>query len=200
MKEINPKKILRSPWFEKLLLAAYLILGAYFTNLALDRELWRQYTLHIFITALAVFFDVLAFRLLRRILKRKAIPMIKQGVAKAFSSVFRRLSKLTGRTSLKERGGKIFVEGKEERSFAIERRGIKNSKSKKKMPKLSKNPSEREKARYAYTEFVFKKDKNIPSVLTPGEVAVYLDKKGENREIFINYNIARYSEETEEKK
>ena len=200
MKETNLNKILRSPWFEKILFAAYLLLGAYFTNLALDRELWRQYTLHIFITALAVFFDVLAFRLLRRILKRKAIPMIKQGIAKAFSSVFRRLSKITGRTSLKERGGKIFVQGAEERCFAVERRGIKNLKSKKKMSKLSKNPSEREKARYAYTEFVFKKDKNIPSVLTPSEVAVYLDEKGENREIFTNYNIARYSEETEEKK
>lgn len=200
MNKTKLNKMLRSPWFEKLLLVFYLLVGAYFTNLALDRELWRQYTLHIFITVLAVFFDVLAFRLLRNILKRKAIPMLKQGIAKAFSSVFRRLSKITGRTSLKERGGKIFVEGAEERSFAIERKSAKNSKSKKRMPKLSKNPSEREKARYAYTEFVFKKDKNIPSVLTPSEVAVYLDKNGENRDIFTNYNIARYSEATEENK
>ncbi|MBE6665398.1 MAG: hypothetical protein E7603_04120 [Ruminococcaceae bacterium] len=199
MKKTNLNRVLHSPWFEKFLLAVYLLLGAYFTNLAFDRELWHRYTLHIFITILAVFFDVLAFQLLRKILKRKAIPMLKQGIAKAFSSVFRRIAKITGRTSLKERDGKIFVEGSEERSFAIERRSAKNSKSKKKMPKLSKNPSEREKARYAYTEFVFKKDKNISSVLTPSEVAVRLDEKGENREIFINYNIARYSDETEER-
>ena len=79
----------------------------------------------------------------------------------------------------------------------METRSAKNQKNKKKMPKLSKNPSKREKARYAYTEFVFKKDKNIAPDLTPSEVAVRLDEKRENEEIFINYNIARYSEEKE---
>ena len=197
MKKTDLKKILQSPLFEKLLLAVYLLVGAYFTNLAFNRELWNQYTLHTVITVLAVFFDIQAIRSLRKILKRKAIPMIKQGIAKAFSSVFRRITRITRKTSFKERKGKVFIEGKEERTFAFERRSSKNSKSKKKMPKLSKNPSERERARYAYTEFVFKKDKDIPSVLTPSEVAVRLDEKGENKEIFINYNIARYSEEVE---
>lgn len=200
MKKTDLKKIWYSPLFEKLLLAVYLLVGAYFTNLAFDRELWNQYTLHTFIMVLAVFFDILAIRLLRKILKRKAIPMIKQGIAKAFSSVFRRIARITKKASSRERKGKVFVAGKEERSFAIERRRSKNSKSKKKLPKLSKNANERERARYAYTEFVFKKDKDIPSVLTPSEVAVRLDEEGENREIFINYNIARYSEETEIKK
>lgn len=194
------KKLFYSPLFEKLLLVIYLILGAYFTNLMFDRELWNQYTLHTLIMVIAVFFDILAFRLLRKILKRKAIPMIKQGIAKAVSSVFRRIAKITGKKTSRERREKLFVVGKEERSFAIERRSSKNSKSKKKLPKLSKNPSERERARYVYAEFVFKKDKDISPVLTPSEVAVRLDKKGENREIFINYNIARYSEETEPQK
>ena len=197
MKKQNLKKFLHSPLAEYLLLAAYLLVGAYFTNLAFDRELWKQYTLHIFITLLALFFDGLAFRLIRKILKRKAIPMLRQGLAKAVSSVFRRFGKIKGIFFAQERNGKIFVNGKEERSFALETRSTKNSKSKKKMPKLPKNPSEREKARYAYTEFVFKKDKNIAPDLTPSEVAIRLDEKRENEEIFINYNIARYSEEKE---
>ncbi|MBR5187606.1 MAG: hypothetical protein IKW18_03955 [Clostridia bacterium] len=197
MKKQNFKKFLHSPLAEYLLLAVYLLVGAYFTNLAFDRELWKQYTLHIFITILAVFFDGLAFRLIRKILKRKAIPMLKQGIAKAVSSVFRRFGKIKGIFFAKERNGKFFVNGKEERSFVMETRSAKNQKNKKKMPKLSKNPSKREKARYAYTEFVFKKDKNIAPDLTPSEVAVRLDEKRENEEIFINYNIARYSEEKE---
>ncbi len=196
MKKTNVKKILHNPWTEKILAAVCLLLGAYFTDLALDDKLWRQYTLHITITLLAIFFDVLFCRLAHRMLKRKAFPALRQGMQKVFSSFFRRISKIKKRFSSKERNGKIFVEGKEERSFAIETKSAKISKNKKKMPKLSKNPSKREMARYAYTAFVFRKDKNISSVLTPSEVAVRLDEKGENREIFINYNIARYSEET----
>ena len=195
MKKRNLKKFLRSSWFEKILLAVYLILGAYFTSLAMDDELWRKYMLHIFITILAIVFDVLFFRLAHKSLKRKVLPVLKQGIRKAFSSVFRRIGKLTRKISSKNRNGKIFVEGKDERSFAFERRNGKTEKNKKKMPKLSKNPSEREKARYAYTAFVFKKDKNISPVLTPNEVAVRLDGKGESSEVFINYNIARYSED-----
>ena len=195
MKKEKLKKILHSPPAEYMLLAVYLLIGAYFTNLAFDRELWRQYTLHIAITVLAVFFDVLALRLIRKILKRKAIPLLRQGISKVFSSVFRHISKITGKFSVGERNGKIFINGKEERSFAMETRNPRTQKNKKKMPKLSKNPSEREKARYAYTEFVFRKDKNIPPDLTPNEVAVRLDEKRENEEIFMNYNIARYSEE-----
>ncbi|MBQ3490842.1 MAG: hypothetical protein IJA86_09655 [Clostridia bacterium] len=199
MKKLNLKKILRHPWTEKILAVIYLLLGAYFTNMALDKELWRQYTVHIAITVLAIVFDILFCRLAHKILKRKALPAFRQGVRKVFSSVFRHISKIKKHFSAKERNGKIFVEGKEERSFVIESRSAKTHKNKKKMPKISKNPSEREKARYAYTAFVFKKDKDISSVLTPNEVSVRLDEKGENSEIFSNYNIARYSEETEDK-
>lgn len=195
MKKENWKAVIRSPWFEKILLAVYLVAGAYFTSLALDDELWRQYTLHIFITVLAIVFDILFIRLSHKVLKRKVLPAIKAGIRKAASSVFRRISGLTKKISSKNKNGKIFVEGTEQRSFAFEIRNAKTAKNKKKMPKLPKNPTEREKARYAYTAFVFKKDKNISSVLTPSEVAVRLDEKGENSEIFINYNIARYSED-----
>ena len=195
MKKRNLKAMLRALWFEKILFAAYLLLGAYFTNLALDDTLWKRYTLHITITVLAIFFDVLFFRLAYRILKRKVIPSIRQGIRKASSFVSRRIRNLTGKLSSRTRNGKIFVEGTEERRFVMEKRNVKNSGKKKKMPKLSKNPTARERARYEYTAFVFKKDKNIPSVLTPSEVAVFLDEKGENREIFTNYNVARYSEE-----
>ena len=69
------------------------------------------------------------------------------------------------------------------------------AKEEKNSPNWGENASEREKARHAYTVFVFKRDKDIPSVLTPSEVAVRLDEKGENAEIFTNYNFARYSEE-----
>lgn len=95
------------------------------------------------------------------------------------------------------RSGKVFLDGKEERSFAIETRERKHTKRKKKLPKLGENASEREKARYAYTVFVFRKDKDIPSALTPSEVAVRLDSGGGNEMIFKNYNFARYSEEKE---
>ena len=189
------KKFLRSPLCGYLWLSVCLLVGAYFTNLAFDRELWKQYTLHIVITLIAAFFDISALRLLCKILKRKAVPMLRQGLSKAFSSVFRRIMKITDRFTAGKHNGKIFVNGKEERCFAMETRNAKKRHSQKKMPKLSKNPSEREKARYAYTEFVFKKDKNIAPDLTPSEVAVRLDEKGENRAIFTNYNIARYSEE-----
>ena len=195
MKKRNLKAMLRAPWFEKILFAVYLLLGAYFTNLALEDTLWKRYILHIAITALAIFFDVLFFRLAYRILKRKVIPSIRQGIRKASSFVSRRIRNLTGKLSSRTRNGKIFVEGTEERRFVMEKRNVKNSGKKKKIPKLSKNPTARERARYEYTAFVFKKDKNIPSVLTPSEVAVFLDEKGENREIFTNYNVARYSEE-----
>ena len=81
----------------------------------------------------------------------------------------------------------------------METRDRKNVRQRKKLPRLSKDASEREKARHAYTVFVFKREKDVPSVLTPSEVAVRLDEKGENRDIFINYNFARYSEEEKEK-
>ena len=193
MKRTNLKKILSSPIAEKLLLAVLLVLGAYFTSLTLDEALRERYTLHTIVFLLALVFDILFLRLLHKALKRKAIPAVKRGARRLFSSVFRRIAKLTERFSRGER--KIFLEGTDERSFALETRGTKQTKTKKRLPKLSKNASARERARHAYAVFVFKKDKNISSALTPSEVAFRLDGAGEHREIFENYNTARYSEE-----
>ena len=177
----------------------FLVLGAYFTDLALDETLWNRPTLHILIFFCALFFDIFLFRLMHKMLKRKAIPALKNTVRKAFSALYKRIASLTKNFSGRSHNGKIFVEGKDERSFAMESRERKHNRNRKKLPKLAKDAGEREKARHAYTVFVFKKEKDIPSVLTPSEVAVRLDEKGENRDIFINYNFARYSEEEKEK-
>ena len=199
MNKINFKKIKTSPIAEKILFAVLLVLGAYFTDLTLDETLWKRPTLHILIFVCALFFDICLFRLMHKMLKRKAIPVLKNTMRKAFSALYKRIAHLTKNFSGHSHGGKIFVNGKEERSFAMEAHGRRHIKNRKKLPKLAKDASEREKARHAYTVFVFKKEKDIPSVLTPSEVAVRLDREGENRDIFINYNYARYSEEEKEK-
>ena len=199
MKKMNFKKIRSSPLMEKILFAVCAVFGAYFTNLALDEKLLERPILHILILLCAAFFDICLLRLIHKMLKRKVLPAVKNTARKAFSALFRRIGKIARNFTGNNRNGKIFVEGKEERSFAVETRDRKNVKQRKKLPRLSKDASEREKARHAYTVFVFKREKDIPSVLTPSEVAVRLDEKGENRDIFINYNFARYSEEEKEK-
>ena len=80
----------------------------------------------------------------------------------------------------------------------METRERKHNRNRRKLPKLARDASDREKARHAYTVFVFNKEKDIPSVLTPSEVAVRIDEKGENADIFHNYNFARYSKEEKE--
>ncbi len=198
MKRMNLKKIRSSPLAEKILFAVCAVLGAYFTNLALDERLLERPTLHILILLCAAFFDICLLRIIHKMLKRRVIPAVKNTARKAFSALFRRIGRIAGRFTGNIRNGKIFVEGKEERSFAVETRDRKNVRQRKKLPRLSKDASEREKARHAYTVFVFKREKDVPSVLTPSEVAVRLDEKGENRDIFTNYNYARYSEEKKE--
>ena len=190
------KKIISSPLTEKILFAVALVLGSYFTSLALDRELWKRPTLHMFIFALAAIFDAYLIFVLRKILKRKVFPVIGGAARKLFSSVFRRMMRVAEKFA-GNRNGKVFVDGKEERSFAMETRARKQRTGRKKLPRLGENAGEREKARYAYTVFVFKRDKDIPSALTPSEVAVRLDGGGENADIFENYNYARYSEDKE---
>lgn|GEM_PF-1480537 len=198
MKSTKWKRLFSSGIMEKIWLAVLLLASAYFTSLALDDELWRKPTLHICVFLLAAVFDTVFLRLLHKVLKRKAIPAAKRGVKRFFSSVARGLSRLAGRIAPASRGGKIFLKGEDERSFAWESAQHREAQVRKKLPRLPKNASEREKARHAYTVFVFKRDKNIPAVLTPSEVACRLDAGGENSEIFENYNIARYSEEEKE--
>lgn len=188
------QKIKASRWAEYARLAVDLVAGAYLTSLALDQELWKRPTLHIFIFLSALCFDVCFCRLAHRMLRRKAIPAFKSAARRAFSSVFRRIARIADRLIVR-RDGKVFLEGKQERRFAVETRVAKQVRHRKKLPRLSADADERAKARHAYTVFVFKKDKDIPSVLTPTEVAARLDANGENAEIFQNYNVARYSEE-----
>jgi hypothetical protein len=198
LKKMDFKKIKSSPITEKILFAVLLVFGAYFTDLALDETLWKRPTLHVFIFICAVCFDACLFRLLHKMLKRKAIPVLKDKVKKAFSALYKRIAKATKKFSGRSGNGKIFVDGKDERSFAVESRDRKQAKRKKKLPALPKNADERQKARHAYTVLVFKKEKDIPSVLTPSEVALRIDEKGENADIFHNYNFARYSKEEKE--
>ena len=194
MKKQTFKKIISSPLAEKILFALALVCGSYFTSLALDRELWKRPTFHIFIFVLAVLFDGYLFMILKRILKRKVFPVIGSAARKLFSGMFRRIMRVAEKLA-GNRSGKIFLDGKEERCFVMETHERKHARKRKKLPRLGENASEREKARHAYTVFVFKRDKDIPSALTPSEVAVRLDGTGENRDIFTAYNYARYSEE-----
>ena len=198
MKRTKFKKILFSPLAEKILFAVCTVLGAYFTSLALDSRFVQRPILHIMILICAAFFDIVFFRFLHKMLKRRVLPAVKNTARKAFSALFRRIGKIAAKISGNAHGGMIFVEGKDERSFAVETRGRKQTRRKKRVPVLPKNANDREKARHAYTVFVFKKDKDIPSVLTPSEVGVLLDEKREHTDIFNNYNFARYSKEEKE--
>jgi hypothetical protein len=87
------------------------------------------------------------------------------------------------------------MEGKSERTFVFETHTSGTGQTKRRLPRLTKNASEREKIRYEYICYVFKKDKNISSTLTPNEVGHYLDETGEDHAIFENYNEARYTDE-----
>ncbi|MBR6744890.1 MAG: hypothetical protein IKM00_06735 [Clostridia bacterium] len=198
MKKLNFKKIRSSPITEKILFAVCAVSGAYFTSLALDEELWKRPTLHILIFICAAFFDICLVRLMHKMLRRRVLPAIRNTARRAFSALFRRIGRIAAKLAGKSHDGKIFIEGKDERSFAVEIRDRKQTKRRKKLPALAKDANDREKARHAYTVFVFKRDKDISPVLTPSEVAAQLDKNGENADIFTKYNFARYAEEEKE--
>lgn len=185
-----------SPRAEKIVCAVSLLIGLLLTWASLQKQLQKFYLLHMVVFVLAAAADIVFFRLLYVILKRKALPFLSEKIKTAFSFVFRNILRLAGKVTEKYRPkDKIFIAGENERSFAIEINTNKVAKSRKKLPKLAKDASERERIRYEYTCFVFKRDKNISSVLTPNEVALRLDENGENRAIFENYNEARYFEE-----
>lgn len=186
-----------SPKTENILCAIFFTIGFALTFLSLQKEFQKYYLLHMIIFIIAMASDILFFRLLYVILKRKALPFLTEKVKNAFSFVFRHIFRFANKIGEKYRPkDKIFIAGENERSFAFEINTAKTIKNRKKLPKLAKDASEREKIRYEYTCFVFKHDKNIPSVLTPNEVALKLDANGDNKEIFENYNEARYSVES----
>ncbi|MBQ8497893.1 MAG: hypothetical protein IJ489_10640 [Clostridia bacterium] len=185
-----------SPKTGKIVCAIFLVVGLGLTWASMQKEFQKYYLLHMIVFFLAMTVDIVFLRLLYVILKRKALPFLAEKAKKAFSLVFRHIFRFADKITEKYRPkDKIFIAGENEHSFAIEINTNKVAKSRKKLPKLAKDASERERIRYEYTCFVFKRDKNISSVLTPNEVALRLDENGENRVIFENYNEARYSEE-----
>lgn len=141
----------------------------------------------------AVAAGILFLMLLNAVLKRTLYPKIKSGFSRMAGAIARRMyrlaAKVTGRTS---DGSKIFLEGKSERSFVFEFYEGKQHKMHRKMPKLPKNANEKEKIRYEYASYVFKKDKDISPALTPNEVEKHLDAVSEDHMIFERYNDARY--------
>lgn len=141
----------------------------------------------------AVAADILFLMLLNALLKRTLYPKIKSGFSRMAGALTRRMrhlaAKVTGRVS---DGSKVFLEGKNERSFVFEIYERKQHKIHRKLPKLSKNADEKEKIRYEYAAYVFRKDKDISPMLTPNEVEKQLDETGEDHMIFKRYNDARY--------
>ena len=183
--------------WNQFLLAVCFVLGGTFTfELSVDRIQADKY-LYALMAVQAIFFDFWFFKILFFILNQRAIPKVFATVSKVFSSVFRYIGRIVERVSdaLSPNQDKSFMNGKNERTFVFEMYTSGTGQTRRKLPKLSKNASDREKTRYAYTCYVFKKDKNISSALTPNEVESYLDETGEDHEIFENYNEARYTDE-----
>ena len=182
---------------QKLLLAVYFVLGGTFTFYLTVERIREDQNLYAIVTVLAIVFDVLFFKTLFSLLNRRAIPKMAASIGKAFSAIFRRIGHLVERVSdaFSPNKDKSFMEGKNERTFVFETHASGLGQTKRKLPKLAKNASDREKIRYEYTCYVFKKDKNISSALTPNEVGHYLDETGEDHAVFENYNEARYTDE-----
>ena len=183
--------------WNRFLLAVCFVLGGTFTfELSVERVQADKY-LYAVMTVLAIVFDALFFKILFFLLNRRAIPKALTTISRVFSSVFRYIGRIVERVSdaFSPNKDKAFMDGKSERTFVFETYTSGSGQMKRKLPKLSKNASEREKIRYTYTCYVFKKDKNISAALTPNEVEDYLDETGEDHEIFENYNEARYTDE-----
>ena len=190
MKKISSK-------LKKFLLAVYFVLGGTFTfELTVERVRENQ-NLYDIMTVLAIVFDVLFFKTFFSLFKEKALPTIMTAVGKVFYAVFRRIGKLVERVSdaLSPNKDKTFMDGKSERTFVFETHTGGAGRTARKLPKLPKDATDRQKIRHEYTCYVFKKDKNISSALTPNEVALRLDENGEDRELFERYHEARYTEE-----
>ena len=183
--------------WNQFLLAVCFVLGGTFTfELSVERIQANQY-LYASMAVLAIVFDFWFFKILFFLLNQRAIPQALTSISKMFSTVFQYIGRIVERVSdaISPNKDKTFMEGKSERTFVFETYTSGTGQSRRKLPKLSKNASDREKIRYAYTCYVFKKDKNISSALTPNEVEHYLDETGEDHEIFENYNEARYTDE-----
>ncbi len=190
------KKRIQSKTVQKCLLAVWFVLGGTCTfELGVDR-IREDVNLYAIMTVLAVVFDFLFFKTLFSLMRERALPKLMKTAGKTFSYLFRRLARLAEKVSdAFSRENKTFMDGKNERTFVFEVHHKHADESRRKLPKLSRDASEREKIRYAYAAYVFRKNKNISSALTPNEVAYELDRAGEDREIFESYNEVRYTEE-----
>ncbi len=182
---------------KKCLLAVYFVCGGTCTFELTVERIRENQNLYAIMTVLAIVFDVLFFKTLFFLLKQKALPQAVNALGKLFSAVFKRIGTLVEKVSdvFSQNKDKTFVEGKNERTFVFEVRSDKAGQVRRKLPKLSKNANERERIRYEYTCYVFKRDRDISSSLTPNEVGAYLDETGEDKPIFDNYNTARYTKE-----
>ena len=186
-----------SPKLKKLLLAVYFVLGGTFTfELTVERVRENQ-NLYAIMTVLALVFDILFFKTLFSLFKEKALPTVMTAVGKVFSAVFRHIGRLVEKVSdaFSPNKDKTFMDGKSERTFVFETHTSGAGQARRKLPKLPKDATDRQRIRHEYACYVFKKDKNISSALTPNEVGERLDETGEDREIFESYNDARYTEE-----
>ncbi len=185
-----------SPRMRKLLLAVYFVLGGTFTFELTVEHVRENTNLYAVMTVLAIIFDVLFFKTLFSLARERALPGAVKKIGRAFSVLFRQLEKIIDKMSepfLPK--DKTFMEGKNERSFVFEVHNKQAANARRKLPKLSKTASKREKLRHAYTVYVFAKNKDISSSLTPNEVRCELDTTGENADIFENYNQVRYTKE-----
>ena len=179
---------------QKILLLFYFYFGAFFTfELTVERVKENQF-LYAVVFILAVLFDLLFFvtalLLLKKGKKKDHFGRLKRFVLLCAKKAGEIVQKL-GRRSVSQ--DKTFIKGKSERAFVFEVQTTRTKQSSRKLPKLPKNASERQKIRYEYVCFVFERDKNVSSSLTPSEVGRYLDVTGEHGEIFVNYNAARYT-------
>ncbi len=180
-------------WLHKLLLAVYFVAGGTFTfELSVDRVRENDY-LYAVCAVLAVVFDFLFFKKLFFLMRRNEIPNVLGGLGKLFAATFRRVARLVERVNDAVHKEKNLVEGKSERTFVFETHSSDAARHRRKLPRLKGNASRRERIRHEYAVYVFHRDKNIPSSLTPNEVAYRLDESGEDRMLFERYNDARYN-------
>ncbi|MBQ9748399.1 MAG: hypothetical protein IJV98_06410 [Clostridia bacterium] len=179
-------------WLQKLLLAAYFVFGGTFTfYLTVDRVRDDPY-LYAGCAAAAIALDTLFFKNLFSLMHRRELPNVFSGLGKLFSAVFRGVARLAERISDAVHKEKTIVEGKSERTFVFETHTGGAERRRRRLPKLARDANERERIRYEYTVYVFKRDKNIPASLTPNEVERRLDETGEDHAVFERYNGARY--------
>lgn len=179
-----------------ILLAVYFCLGVPLSYYAISGTARSTAWLYAMNVIFAVTADVLFFRKLFYLMRRhKVVSKVSRALKKALGKLAGKIGAAADRIfgGIRSRG-KSFIGGKRERRFIFTDGDGTVKHRRRKMPRLPKNATEREKKRYAYVAYVFKKDKDIPSHLTPNEVGARLDPTGGDRGVFDDYNGARYAE------